>query len=229
MAHAFRAAREDFAKDPVQVVVISGEGRAFSAGGDLKMLRRKSQNEESVNEQEMLWFYSSFLGLRELGVPLLVALHGHVVGAGFCFAAACDMRLADETVRLACPFTRLGLHPGMGGSYFLPRTLGPSKAQEMMLSGRRMKGEEALQCGFLAQLVSGGELESAVQQQLDALFQGGPRATSALIQTERESCAAELQAALQREAREQARCYAGAEFLEGVDALIEKRPPSWAG
>lgn len=227
MAEAFRWAREELEKQLPRVIVISAEGRAFSAGGDLKMLRRKSEDSVSVNAEKMIWFYQSFLGLRELEVPLLCALHGHVVGAGFCFAAGCDMRVADETVKLACPFTRLGLHPGMGGSFFLPRALGSETAREMMLTGRRMGGTEAYNRGFLAQLAPEGELEEAIETQLGMVLKGGPEATRALLASQRAECRHALEAALQREAQEQAKCYAGEEFLEGVDALIEKRSPNW--
>ncbi|MCA9778863.1 MAG: enoyl-CoA hydratase/isomerase family protein, partial [Candidatus Eremiobacteraeota bacterium] len=148
MAQAFRDATADLAsRANLRAIVIRGNGKAFSAGGDLQMLRLKAEKTIRQNRSEMLWFYRSFLGLRELHVPLVCCLHGHVVGAGFCFAAACDIRIADETVKLSAPFTRLSLHPGMGGSYFLPLTLGRSVANSLMLTGRRMGAEEAERLG----------------------------------------------------------------------------------
>lgn len=228
MATAFRDATVELAERTPRAIVIAGQGRAFSAGGDLAMLYAKAEKPWETNRLEMLQFYRSFLGLRDLRVPLLCALRGHAVGAGFCFAAACDLRLADETAQFAAPFTRLGLHPGMGGSYFLPRSLGSEVARELMLTGRQMSATQALKLGFVAAVVAPGELDGAVQSTLDGLLSGAPQATAAMIGYEREKEQAAVDAALQREASEQAQCYGRAEFREGLDALSQRRAPAWA-
>jgi enoyl-CoA hydratase/carnithine racemase len=228
MAQAFRQARSGLSVARLRAVVISGQGRAFSAGGDLAMLYAKAGKDVETNRLEMLQFYASFLDLRDLEVPLICALHGHSVGAGFCFAAACDLRVADSSARFAAPFTRLGLHPGMGGSYFLPRALGSETARDLMLSGRRMAAEEARERGFLSALVGEGELDGALESLLDGVLQGAPLATRALLRSQREDEREALQRALAREAAEQAACYARPEFLEGLDALSAKRRPGWA-
>jgi enoyl-CoA hydratase len=227
MAEAFVQARLQLLEAPPRAVVIAGQGRAFSAGGDLTMLRAKAQLDHQTNRQRMMLFYGSFLDLRDLNVPLLCAIHGHAVGAGFCFAAACDLRVADSTAQFAAPFTRLGLCPGMGGSYFLPRSLGSETARDLMLTGRRMGAQEARQLGFLSAVVPEGSLEEAVQQTLDGVLLGGPEATRDLVCQQREAERTVLHAALQREADAQARCYGRAEFLEGIDALAQKRAPNW--
>ena len=228
MADAFREACSRLGGDRLRAVVISGQGRAFSAGGDLAMLYAKAAKDGETNRREMMEFYLSFLGLRDLEVPLLCALHGHSVGAGFCFAAACDLRVADRTARFAAPFTRLGLHPGMGGSFFLPRGLGTEIARDLMLSGRRLGAEEAKSLGFLSALVPEGELSQAVETALEGVLLGAPLATRALLRSQREAEKPSLEAALKREAAEQAECYARPEFLQGLDALSQKRSPPWA-
>jgi enoyl-CoA hydratase/carnithine racemase len=229
MAEAFRRVKEQLQSEVhCRAVVVSGRGRAFSAGGDLVMLKEKARKPVEVNEREMMEFYLSFLGLRDLAIPIVCALHGHVVGAGFCFAASCDVRVADDSVLLAAPFTRLALHPGMGGSYFLPRAFGSEVARELMLTGRRMGAEEAMRHGFLSQVCSPEELPAAVDKLLLQILKSAPEATRALLVNEREMESARLKAALEREAAEQARCYARQEFLDGVDALLQKRSPPWS-
>lgn len=227
MAAAFREAKTKLENEELKAIVIAGHGRAFSAGGDLAMLYAKAAKDFETNRREMLTFYRCFLELRDLNVPLICALHGHVVGAGFCFAAACDIRVAASDVKFAAPFTRLGLHPGMGGSYFLARGFGSEVARELMLTGRRMEASEALALGFVSAVVEGAQLASAVDSVLSRLLLGAPKATRALLKGEREAERPALQAALRREAAEQAECYAGPEFLEGLDALSAKRAPSW--
>jgi enoyl-CoA hydratase len=229
MADAFREATARVKeRTECRAVVIRGLGRAFSAGGDLEMLRLKVEKSEQQNEREMMDFYLSFLGLRDLVVPLVCALHGHVVGAGFCFAAACDIRLADSSTLLAAPFARLALHPGMGGSYFLAKALGSGVARELMLTGRRMTAQEALQRGFVTSVSEPNDRLDELDRLLGRLLRSSPQATRALLQTEREAQSTDVAAALAREAREQARCYARSEFLAGVTALQNKQRPPWA-
>lgn len=228
MAEAFRECRASLASDKdCRAVVVRGEGRSFSAGGDLEMLRQKASKSVTQNRQDMMEFYQSFLGLRMLNMPLICALHGHVVGAGFCFAAACDLRVADESILLSAPFTRLALHPGMGGSYFLPRAFGSEVARDLMLTGRRMGSDEAYRRGFVSSVSVQGKVSDGLEQVLQAVLKAAPGATRALLATEREQESSNLEQALAREAYEQAVCYSRAEFLQGVEALIEKRNPPW--
>lgn len=227
MAEAFCRAVLELKSRRLRAVVIRGAGRAFSAGGDLAMLKAKASQDFESNRLEMLDFYQSFLGLRKLEVPLICAVHGYAVGAGFCFAAACDIRLGDVTASFAAPFTRLGLHPGMGGSFFLPRTLGFAAANDLMLTGRRLSAAEALSLGFLSRVVEPGKLEKAIEEVVDGILMGGPEATAALIRSQRDYQQEELASALEREAFEQAASYARPEFLTGLEAVGCKRAPEW--
>lgn len=228
MAEAFRKVRPLLAGEQLRAVVVSGQGRAFSAGGDMAMLYAKATRDFETNRCDMMEFYCSFLGLRDLEVPLLCALQGHAVGAGFCFAAACDLRVADRTAQFAAPFTRLGLHPGMGGSYFLPRSLGSEVARELMLTGRRLGAEQARALGFLSSVVAEGSLAAAVDEILEGILLGAPLATRAFLRSQRQVEQPQVEAALRREAAEQAECYRRPEFLKGLDALSQKRSPDWA-
>lgn len=230
MAEAYRRAKTVLQELewPLRLIVVKGEGRAFSAGGDLEMLRLKASKSQEQNEREMMEFYLSFLGLRELDLPILCLLHGHVVGAGFCFSAACDLRVAADDAKFAAPFTRLALHPGMGGSYFLARSLGSETARELMLTGRRMTAEEAYRRGFVSQVVGTDELKTAAEEVIEQVLGSAPQATRALLKGERERESEIVASTLAKEAKEQALCYARPEFLDGILALQQKQSPPWS-
>ncbi len=228
MAGAFRRVTETLHNHrALRAVVISGEGRSFSAGGDFAMLQAKAKKTPEQNRLEMLEFYRSFLGLRDLNVPLICALHGHTVGAGLGFAAACDLRLGATELALAAPFLRLGLAPGMGGSHTLPTAFGEARARDLILSGRRMGAEEAQLCGFVCRVVGKAELLEATFQKCSEVLANGPYAIGRYLKNQREAERESLESALELEAQSQADCYAQAEFLEGLASLQERRAASW--
>jgi enoyl-CoA hydratase len=175
----------------------------------------------------MLDFYASFLCIRTLGVPVIAAINGHAIGAGLCVACACDIRIAAEGAKLGLTFTRLGLHPGMGATYFVPKVLGYARAQEFLLTARVIAAAEAVEFGLVSRVVPVGSTISAAREIAAEILSCGPESVSQLLVSLRGSDA-ELEAALEREATYQAENYAGAEFLEGVSALIEKRQPAFA-
>lgn len=207
-------------------IILTGSGRAFSAGGNLEMLEKKQQLSEEENQRLMLRFYHAFLGVLSLNIPLIAAVNGHAIGAGLCLAAACDIRIASDQAKFGVTFTRLGLHPGMGATYFLPRVLGYPAAVELMLSGRVIEAPEALRIGFVSKIVPVATLESealAIAREISAC---GPEANRQVLQTLRAGSTS-LVAALEREALSQSMSYKSAEFKEGVRAAIEKRKPTF--
>ncbi len=208
--------------DEIRVVVITGAGRAFSAGGDLDMLLAKNAISQEENRRQMLRFYEAFLCLRRLNLPVMAAVNGHAVGAGLCLAAACDLRLADPRARFSAPFTKLGLHPGMGASYFLPRALGPTAAADLMLTGRSIGADEALRLGLVSRVSEEGQVLELARQMVSRIESCAPIATTELLLVLRGE-PTELQAALEQEAAAQARCYARDEFVEGVKAVRDNR------
>lgn len=218
MAEDFQAALG--ALQSPRALVITGEGRAFSAGGDLDMLEAKRKIDFEKNRWLMLEFYRSFLDVLKLEVPVIAAVNGLAVGAGFCLACACDLRVADPSARFSAPFLKLGLYPGMGCTHFLPRVLG-SRAHDLLLSGRMLGAEEALQWGLVTRLSApGGVLETAKALAQEVL-EGAPLASRELLLSLRGGPEA-LQSALQREAEGQARSYARPEFGEGLARARKK-------
>lgn len=208
-------------------IILTGAGRAFSAGGNLEMLKAKTMLSPEENRLRMLAFYNSFLSIRDLNVPLIAAINGHAIGAGLCVACACDIRVISRSAKLGFTFTKLGLHPGMGATWFLPNVIGPSRAIELMLTGRIVVGEEVESLGLAARVVEEAKVLETSRDIASQIKECGPEATRQLLETLR-SGSASLEQSLGREATCQSLNYKSDEFLEGVQATIEKRKPLFA-
>jgi enoyl-CoA hydratase/carnithine racemase len=225
MAAEFSAAVAGIkAKRAARVLIITGAGKAFSAGGHLEMLEKKRLLSGEENRAEMLKFYDSFLSILDLRIPLIAALNGAAVGAGLCLACACDIRIASTDAKLGFTFLKLGLHPGMGGTYFLPRIIGPSAAAELLMTGRIISAEEAFRIGLVSKVCQRAALLSEVDTIANEILACGPQATAQLVETMRGD-GAHLDSALAREAVCQSVNYGSAEFAEGITAIKERRSP----
>ena len=211
----------------LRAVILTGAGKAFSAGGHLSMLEAKRNKTAEENRTGMLHFYDSFLCMRELNVPLIAAINGAAVGAGLCVACACDFRVAADSTKLGFTFLKLGLHPGMGATYFVPRIVGASVATELLVTGRVITAEEALRIGIVSRVCKAADVLSEAQAIATEILTCGPDATSQLLQTMRGD-PSQLRQALEREALCQSVNYSSAEFAEGVAAVKEKRLPNFA-
>ena len=228
MAAEFKAAVDELKSDSgVRVLILRGAGKAFSAGGDLEMLHAKTKLSAEVNQQKMEWFYQQFLSITELNVPIIAAINGHAVGAGLCVALACDIRIAKSGAKLGLNFVRLGLHPGMGVTYFLPRVVGPARAAELLYTGSIISADAAKKIGLVHDSVSEDSFEERVAACASEIAFAGPQAVRALKVSLRQSETRDLQACLVREAEAQAQDYIGPEFLEGITAAKEKRKPNF--
>jgi enoyl-CoA hydratase/carnithine racemase len=215
------------AHEGLRAVVLRGAGRSFSAGGHLEMLREKQQKTERENHAGMLSFYNSFLSITSLNVPIIAAMHGAAVGAGLCVACAADIRIATDATKLGFTFLKLGLHPGMGCTFFLPRIVGQARATELLATGRMISSTEALSMGLLSKVCGAEDLDSTVASTIKEISHCGRLATTQLIETMRGDLST-LSDALDREASCQAKNYKSAEFKEGLQAIIEKRSPSFS-
>jgi enoyl-CoA hydratase len=208
----------------IRSLILTGAGRAFSAGGDLDMLLAKTKLSESENENRMLSFYHSFLKLRTLDIPTIAAINGHAIGAGLCVAIGCDIRIGATGAKFGFTFTKLGLHPGMGATYLLREVVGAGAASLLLLTGRVIESNEALRIGLVSQ-ISDDPLEIAIEISKE-IESCGPLATKQLLLSLREP-PSNLKDALAREAKAQSVNYGSSEFLEGVNATKEKRRPNW--
>jgi enoyl-CoA hydratase len=209
-------------------VVFTGAGKAFSAGGDFDFLRERGGDSGSRNAALMRRFYSLFLSTRDtIPVPTLAAINGPAVGAGLCFAAGMDLRLAAKSARLGVTFVGIGLHPGMGSTHFLPRLIGPQLAARMLLTGELVSGEEAARMGLVLEAVEDAEVVPRTLALAARIAAQAPVAVRACVRTLRMHGDAGLDAALWREADAQSYCYSGPDLAEGVAAVAAKRAPVW--
>lgn len=230
MSEAFLSAVEGLIRDrSARVVMLTGAGKAFSGGGHLEMLQEKTKLSLAENRRRMEEFYHNFLSVLRIPVPVIAALNGHAIGAGLCVALACDLRLCHAEAKLGLNFVHLGLHPGMGVTYTLPRIVGPAKATELLTLGRILTAEESLRYGMVNEVVAGERFEERVLAVANEIAAVGGQAVRALKESLAHSLHRTLDQCLEREAEAQAEDYCGAEFLEGVTAAREKRKPRFFG
>ena len=226
MAREFRSAVQALSAKPLRCIILTGAGKAFSAGGDLEMLEKKRSLSAEENRVRMLDYYDAFLSLRGVNAPIIAALNGHAIGAGLCLACACDIRLAATGAKLGFTFTRLGLHPGMGATYTLRQVVGPAWAAELMLTGRTIDAEEALRVGLVSRVVDAGKIMESANEIAAEILSCGPEATKQLLSSLRNPPGT-LQDGLECEALAQAIDYGSAEFAEGIRSIREKRRASF--
>jgi len=234
MGEAFRDRIAALTNDTaMRALVITGGGRAFSAGGDLQMIDEVTQMAHQGRRQEvtdfMRSFYSLFLSVRDIPVPTLAAINGHAIGAGLCVALACDVRYVAESAKLALNFTKLGLHPGMGASWTLPRLLGPSRAAEWMYTSRRVSGGEAAAQGLASEALASEDVLPRAMETAREIAACSPIAVRSLKRGLVRTEGNDLPGQLDVEAAEQALCYESQDMLEGIAAGRERREPEFEG
>jgi enoyl-CoA hydratase len=217
----------------LRAVVLTGSGRAFSAGGDLGMIGARAASGSSgpagpprrANRDSMRAFYKLFLSVRDLPCPTVAAVNGAAIGAGFCVALACDLRVAALDAKLALNFTRIGIHPGMAATWILPRLVGPALAAELLFTGRILNGEEAVQIGLVNRAVPREDVLREALALARACATSAPRAVRGAKRALRRSLAVSLEDQLSFEAERQAECFESDDLKEGIAAVREKREP----
>lgn len=237
MGEAFRERIGELAQDEsIRALIVTGEGRAFSAGGDLDMLQQQADRGAAAPgiawrgiRDDMSSFYRLFLSVRDIPCPTIAAINGHAIGAGFCIALGCDFRYVAAEAKLGLNFTRIGVHPGMGVTWTLPRLVGPALASELLFTSRTITGNEAGPIGLANRVLPREEVLSAAISTAREIAQNAPLAVRATKRALRRSETASIEDQLQFEASEQARNFESADAHEGIAAVREKRSPDFAG
>jgi 2-(1,2-epoxy-1,2-dihydrophenyl)acetyl-CoA isomerase len=215
------------ARDPeVRVVVITGAGRGFCVGQDLAELRDRSGDTSEILRSG---YHPNVLALRMLEKPVIAAVNGTAAGAGLSLACACDLRIAAESASFVPAFIAVGLIPDSGGSFFVPRLLGPARAFEWMTSNRRLTAADALEYGLVSEVVADEDLGARVAE-LATAYAAAP--TQAIGMTKRLLDRAQghtLEQQLELEAQLQAAATGSDDYAEGISAFMEKRPPRFTG
>lgn len=217
-------------RDDVRAILLTGAGRAFSAGGDIKQMRQIVENpSDDVLGRLLQVSHEAILAIREIPKPVIAAVNGYASGAGFSLAIACDYRIAGASARLNLAFVRIGLVPDFAGTFTLPRLIGWAKAAELMMTGRMVEADQALRLGLFNQVVPDDRL-TAVSGQVAARFAAGPTvALGRMKQLLNRSASACLREQLEAEKDAQVAMVKTADFVEGVRAFIEKREPKFQG
>jgi 2-(1,2-epoxy-1,2-dihydrophenyl)acetyl-CoA isomerase len=214
----------------VAVVVITGAGRAFCAGGDLGALAKGHQT-GALHELEPLLRagMQMVLKMRTMPQPVIAAVNGAAAGAGMNIALAADIRIAAEEASFGQNFAKVGLFPDYGGTYFLPQLVGPAKAAEFFYTGDMIDAKTALALGLVNQVVPAAQLEAEVKTLANKIAQGPALAIRAVKKALFAGQEKELARALDNEVREQIRCYQSEDGNEGIRAFFEKRLPRFHG
>ena len=177
----------------------------------------------------MLPFYRAWLSIRELEVPTIAAINGPAIGAGLCLALACDIRYAAAGAKMGVPFVKLGIHPGMAGTYLLPNVVGAAHARDLMLTGRVVGAEEALRLGLVSRVIDPAAFQDDVLASASGIAATAPIASRLTKMALRDGGHANFESALQWEALAQPITLATNDLQEGIRATIEKRAPRFTG
>jgi enoyl-CoA hydratase/carnithine racemase len=226
LRHTFRA----LSTEPgVRAVVITGTGKAFCSGGDVRDIIGRLIGREY---RELLEFTRMtcdlVLAIRQCRRPVIAAVNGTTAGAGAVIAAACDIRIAAVSARIAFLFTKVGLSGAdMGAAWLLPRIVGSGRAAELLMTGDFITAEEALRIGLYNRLVADGETLAAATAFAEQIAEGPSFALEITKDALEREATADFRSALDSEAQIQASLMTHADFREAYEAFVAKRPPKF--
>ena len=228
ITYELQDALKTVAKDAqVRVVVLTGEGKAFCSGQDLKAA---SGDQKRSFLQSLHKRYNPIVSaMRNLPKPIVCRLNGVAAGAGCSLALACDVIVASEESTLIEVFINIGLVPDSGSSYFLPRTVGMNKAFELCSMGNRVKAAEAVSIGLINKAVPAAELDAAVKFYTDYFAKAPTKSIGLIKKMLNKSATSTLEEMLEYEAYCQEIAGTSNEYKEGVTAFLEKRKPDFKG
>jgi 2-(1,2-epoxy-1,2-dihydrophenyl)acetyl-CoA isomerase len=215
--------------DAIRCVVITGEGRGFCAGQDLKEFQDRGLEQLDVGEHLRSSYNRLITAIVELPKPVVAGVNGVAAGAGLSLACACDLRIASDAARFLQAFVKIGLVPDSGGNWLLPRVVGHAKAVELSITGEQIDAAEALRIGLVSTVVPADQFPKELETLAQALAAGPTRAIGTTKELLAQGLTASLPETLEREAVAQADLARSDDFLEGVQAFLEKRPPRFTG
>lgn len=213
--------------DAIRVIVLTGAGKAFCSGQDLKAAA--GQEKRSFMQSLQKRYNPIVMAMRSMPKPIICRLNGVAAGAGCSLALACDMIVASEEATLIEVFINIGLVPDSGSSYFLPRLTGMAKAFELCTMGSRVKAAEALQLGLVNKVVTADQLDAAVKEYTDYFAQAPTKSIGLIKRMLNKSTASTLEEMLEYEAYCQEIAGTSGDYREGVTAFLEKRKPVFTG
>ena len=228
LADAFQRAAQD---DEVGAVVVTGAGRAFSAGGDIAFMKSVVDRGGKFEDFEPLvgggpGVVRAILACEK---PVIAAVNGAAAGGGMGVALVCDLRWCSDRARFSQAFVKLGLHPDWGSLHALPRLVGASRALELMWTGELIDAAEALRIGLVSRVIPGDQLLPETLAFAERLASGPGFAIREIKRSVREALGYTLDQALARELESQERCWKTKDAREGITSFLEKREPRFEG
>jgi enoyl-CoA hydratase/carnithine racemase len=218
------------ADDRIRVLIVTGEGRGFSAGGDIDHLKQLRETKDEAGFRRILANGQMIARtMRSLPQPVIAAVNGPCAGAGFSFALACDMRIASDAATFGASFARIGLHPDWGGSWFLPKLVGSANACELIFTGSMISAQEAQRIGLVNRVHPHERLMPAVLELATTMAKTAPRVVRLAKESIYRSLSSDMESAFARETEVQTECFYSQDFLEGLSAFKEKRRPEFKG
>lgn len=230
LEQALRAADADIG---IRVVILTGAGSAFSSGGDLKAMKEGTGLRAALPAQTRRNYREGIQRLpllfQSLEVPVIAAVNGPAIGAGLDLTCMCDVRIASDNAVFAESFVKVGIVPGDGGAWLLPRIIGFSRATELALTGETIDAAEALRIGLVSRVVPPPELMAAARTVADKIAANPPHAVRMTKRLLREGQSATLANILEMSAAMQSLAHATRDNDEAIDAFLEKRAPNFTG
>jgi 2-(1,2-epoxy-1,2-dihydrophenyl)acetyl-CoA isomerase len=214
----------------VRVVILTGAGRGFCSGGDLKFLAELRKHHHSVAFRDFLAEgHRVVRAIRTLAKPVIASVNGPAFGGGMNLALASDLRIASDRATFSQSFVKIGLHPDMGGTFFLPRIVGTGHAMEMFLLGDTINAEEACRLGLVNFIVEHEKLAEETQSLAKRLAAGPALSLALMKQAMYERLETQLDSMMEHEVEAQMKCFQSTDFDEGLRAFLEKRKPKFGG
>jgi enoyl-CoA hydratase/carnithine racemase len=234
MIDAFEAAARKINQDDgVSVVILTGEGKAFSSGGNVKDMNDKSGmfggTPVELREGYRRGIQRIPLAMHNLEVPLIAAVNGPAIGAGCDLAMMCDMRIASDRAKFAESFAKIGIIPGDGGAWFLPRVIGMSRACEMAFTGEAVDAETALAWGMVSEVTTPDQLLERANHLAERIAVNPPRTLRMTKKLLKEGQKVSLETLLELSASMQALAHHTADHEEAIAAMLEKRTAIFRG
>lgn len=219
------------AEDDVRCVILTGAGRAFSAGGNVKHMRDRTDmfagSEADIERAYRDGIHKVPTAFWALDIPVIAAVNGPAYGAALDLVCMCDIRLASTAAKFGAPFVKIGIAPGDGAAWFLSRVVGPSAAAELILTGNPVDAEQALSMGLVSRIVEPDALMATATAIATQIAGNAPKALRLSKRLLRVQSEQGLQEHLAQCAQYQAMLHHTEDHIEAVTALLEKRPPEF--
>jgi 2-(1,2-epoxy-1,2-dihydrophenyl)acetyl-CoA isomerase len=232
VANEFKAAVAEAVERGARAIVLTGAGRAFSAGGDLREMQEIAKRDgraEAFFDEPLRRINEAIMLIRETPVPFIAAVNGVASGGGCNLALACDLVVAAESAKFNQAFIKIGLTPDCGGTFILPRLVGWKRATELLFTGDLVTAQAAAEMGMINSVMPDNELMSRAMAMAEKLAQAPTAAIAEIKKLLDASAANDLRSQLDLERETQIESGKTKDFVEGVQAFLEKRPPRFVG